>query len=77
MLLIITAPMFGLISNFLALLQNYRNGVIRMGLNAYEPSGFALQIFQDRYALHEDENFEKACWRVARFIANVEEGENS
>ena len=43
-------------------------------LEPYKPSGFALQIFQDRYALDGNETFEKACRRVAKFMADVEEG---
>lgn len=38
----------------------------------YEPSGFALEIFRDRYALHEAESFSEACDRLARAMAGAE-----
>lgn len=41
----------------------------------YEPSGFALQIFKDRYAIYSEETFQEACHRVANFIASAEDGE--
>ncbi len=47
-----------------------------MSLPKYEPQGFALQIFKDRYAIYPEETFEEACQRVARFIAAAEDGEN-
>lgn len=43
-------------------------------MKLYNPSGFALQIFKDRYAIHEDETFHQACERVARTISNAEMG---
>lgn len=45
-----------------------------MGLEIYNPEGFALQIFQDRYAIHAEETFLQACERVARTIADAEMG---
>jgi len=44
-------------------------------LQIYEPSGFALQIFKDRYAIYSEETFQEACHRVANFIASAEDGE--
>lgn len=38
----------------------------------YEPAGFALDIFQKRYALHEDESFHDACERLATCVAGSE-----
>jgi len=43
-------------------------------MNKYEPTGFAAQIFKDRYAIHSKETFEQACKRVADYISGVEEG---
>lgn len=40
----------------------------------YEPSGFALKIFKDRYAIHKEESFSQACERVARTISDAEMG---
>ena len=45
-----------------------------MSLPAYEPTGFALRIFKDRYSIHSEEKFEQACQRVARNIADAEIG---
>ena len=45
-----------------------------MSVKAYNPKGFALQIFQDRYAIHAEETFQQACERVARTIAYAEMG---
>jgi ribonucleoside-diphosphate reductase alpha chain len=45
-----------------------------MTRSPYEPTGFALQIFQDRYAIHKEETFKQACERVARVIADAEMG---
>lgn len=39
---------------------------------AYEPSGFALDIFRKRYALHEQEKWGEACARVAAHVASAE-----
>jgi len=44
-------------------------------LPKYEPSGFALQIFKDRYAISPEESYQEACRRVANFIASAEDGE--
>jgi len=41
----------------------------------YEPTGFAAEIFKDRYAIHPEESFAQACQRVAAFIASAEEGD--
>lgn len=41
----------------------------------YSPTGFALEIFKKRYALHEEETFEEANDRVARHLASAEKGE--
>jgi len=43
-------------------------------MKKYNPQGFALQIFQDRYAIHEEETFSQACIRVARSISDAETG---
>lgn len=40
----------------------------------YQPTGFAEQIFRDRYAIHPEETWPEACMRVADFIAGAEEG---
>jgi len=40
----------------------------------YEPHGFALKIFRDRYAIHAEETFAQACERVARTISDAEMG---
>lgn len=45
-----------------------------MSIPIYEPSGFALKIFKDRYAIHSEEMFPQACERVARTIADAETG---
>jgi len=44
-------------------------------MNPYSPEGFSLQIFKDRYAIHESEEFQDACQRVANFIASAEDGD--
>jgi len=44
-------------------------------MEPYEPTGFALQIFKDRYAISESETFQEACQRISSFIASAEEGE--
>ncbi len=44
-------------------------------MEVYEPTGFALKIFQDRYAIHPEETFHQACDRVATHISNAELGE--
>lgn len=41
----------------------------------YEPSGFALQIFRDRYAIHKEETWADACERVANTVCMAEDGE--
>ena len=45
-----------------------------MSLEEYSPEGFALKIFKDRYAIHEEETFVQACERVSRAIADAEMG---
>ena len=45
-----------------------------MSVAVYNPDGFALQIFRDRYAIHAEETFGQACERVARSIADAEMG---
>ncbi len=45
-----------------------------MNLDIYEPKSSALEIFLDRYAIHKDETFAKACERVSRTIADAEMG---
>lgn len=42
----------------------------------YSPTGFALDIFRKRYALHPNETFEEANHRVARHLASAEKGED-
>ena len=43
-------------------------------LPEYQPSGFALSVFRDRYAIHPEETFSQACMRVAEFVSGAEEG---
>lgn len=43
-------------------------------MQEYTPANFALSIFKDRYAIHENETFKEACQRVATFIAGAEDG---
>lgn len=43
-------------------------------MEEYNPQGFALQIFQDRYSIHAEETFGQACERVARVISDAEMG---
>lgn len=45
-------------------------------LDLYEPKGLALEIFQKRYALHDQESFAEACDRVAAHIAAAETNGN-
>ena len=45
-----------------------------MNIELYSPQGFALKIFQDRYAIHPEETFAQACERVARTISDAEMG---
>lgn len=40
-----------------------------------ELSGFPLEIFQKRYALHDAETWQEACLRVAEHVAAAETGE--
>jgi ribonucleoside-diphosphate reductase alpha chain len=42
----------------------------------YSPGGYALEVFQKRYAIHEHETFAEACDRVAYHVAQAERGEN-
>jgi len=48
--------------------------VVNLSLSEYQPKGFALQIFKDRYAIHAEESFAQACERVARTVADAELG---
>jgi ribonucleoside-diphosphate reductase alpha chain len=41
---------------------------------SYAPTGLALQIFQQRYAIHPTEGFAEACDRVAKHVAMAEPG---
>lgn len=41
----------------------------------YEPTGFALQIFQTRHAAHDKETWSEACERVALTVSNAEQGD--
>lgn len=43
--------------------------------NYYNPEGFALEIFQKRYAIHTEETWLEACDRVAGHIAMAEYAE--
>ncbi|KKM27289.1 hypothetical protein LCGC14_1576180, partial [marine sediment metagenome] len=45
-----------------------------MTLPEYKPSGFALQIFRDRYTIHDQETFSEATLRLAEYISNAEQG---
>jgi len=45
-----------------------------LSLETYNPTDFALKIFKDRYAIHQEETFMQACERVSRFIADAELG---
>ena len=45
-----------------------------MNYPLYNPEGFALEIFQKKYALHEHETWEEACSRVASYVATAEQG---
>jgi len=45
-----------------------------VSIAVYDPDGFALQIFRDRYAIHAEETFGQACERVSRSIADAEMG---
>lgn len=45
-----------------------------MAMSIYEPTGFALKIFKDRYAIHGEETFTQSCERVARTISDAEMG---
>lgn len=42
----------------------------------YEPAGFALDIFQKRYTLHEEEKFLEGCDRLAVCVAGAETNGN-
>ena len=44
-------------------------------LKEYNPTGFAKQIFGDRYTIHEGETFPQASQRVAEYIASAEHGD--
>ena len=45
-----------------------------MSVDVYKPTGFALEIFRDRYAIHKEETFSQACERVSRTISDAESG---
>ena len=45
-------------------------------MSYYDPQGFALEIFQKRYARHRDETWLEACDRVARHMAAAETNGN-
>jgi len=38
----------------------------------YNPTGFSLQIFKDRYSFSKEESWEQACRRISRTIASCE-----
>jgi hypothetical protein len=38
----------------------------------FEPSGFSLQIFKDRYAFTDTETWTEACRRISRQMALAE-----
>lgn len=38
----------------------------------YEPTGFSLQIFKDRYSFSPEESWESACRRISRTMASCE-----
>jgi len=40
----------------------------------YNPTGFALEIFKKRYAIHDTETWQEACDRVALHVAAAEDG---
>lgn len=42
----------------------------------YQPEGFAKEIFQKRYTIHENETWNEACDRVAKHVAMAEYGAN-
>ena len=42
----------------------------------YEPQGFALEIFEKRYAHHQGETWTEACLRVAGHVSEAEDGSN-
>ena len=43
-----------------------------MGLSIYEPEGFSLQIFRDRYSFTTEESWQEACSRIATQVASAE-----
>jgi len=43
-------------------------------MSLYEPEGFSLDIFKQRYAIHENETFQEASRRVSSYIAMAEKG---
>jgi ribonucleoside-diphosphate reductase alpha chain len=43
-------------------------------MRVYQPEGFAKEIFQRRYTIHENETWEEACLRVANHVAMAEYG---
>lgn len=40
----------------------------------YNPTGFAKQIFNDRYTIHEGETFSEGTLRLAEYVSNAEQG---
>lgn len=42
----------------------------------YQPTGFALEIFQKRYAIHDKETWIEACRRLSRNMAAAEHGDD-
>ncbi len=45
-------------------------------IKSFEPTGWALEIFQSRHAAFETETWAEACLRVANHVSNAEEGVN-
>ncbi len=38
----------------------------------FQPSGYSLEIFQKRYALHENETWDEACRRLSKHVSSAE-----
>lgn len=45
-----------------------------MSYNTFEPTGYGLETFKERYAIHPTETWDEACRRIASFIASAENG---
>jgi len=45
-------------------------------MERYKPTGFAAEIFEKRYTIHENETWEQACERVAAHVSMAESGDN-